>query len=376
MNSIFDIAQSLDPDAAEPYLRAHGWELAHQGELGNRWRLRTDATVRNVAVPLPLLDDDDRGRMFVSVLMTLAEIEQRDPKLIARDLREAASDLVEFRIVAEPLENGEIPLKAAPELTGGAYAALQAAARSEFARRPHYAQGNLPAGVRRFVEAAKLVGTDKGSVILRVRPPAPDEPRQATIEGVDAPAPFERRVAQRLVEGVRAAKTAAHRDPAQVDLDGLDGDIEEGLSANLCDALVDLSGKRSGLDARVAVRVRWALTRPADEPATVVELDRGEIGRLPAVAAILKQIDPLPNSTVTGYVTRFHRELGGDVGEVWLNADLDGELRRVRVELERSDYELAMQAHSAEREVRVVGTLERAGHAREVTDPTSFSMAE
>jgi hypothetical protein len=72
--------------------------------------------------------------MLVAVLQTLAEIEDRSPLLIARDLREAGSDLIEFRLTAEPLRVGEMPLRAAPELTGGAYGALQAAARAELAR--------------------------------------------------------------------------------------------------------------------------------------------------------------------------------------------------------------------------------------------------
>jgi hypothetical protein len=374
MTDLFDLTQQLDMAAAEPYLRAHGWELAYQGDLGNRWRLRQDEDVRNVAVPLLRIDEVDRRRMLVAVLQTLAEIEDRSPLLIARDLREAGSDLIEFRLTAEPLRVGEMPLRAASELTGGAYGALQAAARAELARRPHYAQGTLPTPVRCFLDGATLAGTDRGSVILRVRPPLPPEPPQPSIDGLSGSAPFERRVAHRLIEGVRAAKAATHRDLATTELDILDDDIEDGLSANLCDALLDLAGTKAGLDARLAIRVRWALTRPVDEAATSVEVERGELGRLPEVAQILKQIDPRPNTTVLGPVTRFHREPGDQVGSVWMLADVEDKARTVRLQLERSDYELAMRAHSRDLEVRAVGTLERAGWTRELTDPSSFEV--
>jgi len=375
MSDVFDLAQQLDPSAAEPYLRAHGWELAHQGQVGNKWRLRSDRNVRNVAVPLRTADALDRHRMFVSVLRTLAEIEDRPPLLIARDLREAGSDLVEFRVIAEPLQHGEMPLRAASELTRGAYDALQSAARSEVSRRPHYGQGTLPTPVRAFMESATLAGTDAGSVILRVRPPIPDEPPQAALEGVAVSTPFERRVAERLLDGMRAAKTAAHRDfAATTTLDALDEDIEEGLSANLCIALLELAGTRSGLDARIAVRVRWALTRPAEEPATVVEIDRGELSRLDDVANVLTQMAPVPGKTITGVATRFQRQHGEETGFVWIQAELEGRVKTVRLQLDRSDYDTAWSAHSQDMEIRATGTLERAGRIRELTNPTNLEI--
>jgi len=107
MTDLTDLVERVDLAATEPYLRARGWELVSQGALGNRWRLRQDHHTRNVALPLPLLDDLDRQRMLISVLQTLADTEGRHAALIVQDMREASSDLVEFRIIAEPLTAGE-----------------------------------------------------------------------------------------------------------------------------------------------------------------------------------------------------------------------------------------------------------------------------
>lgn len=373
-DGILGLTEQLDPTAAEPYLRAHGWELQHQGSMGNRWRLREDGEIRNVAVPLRTLDGDDQSRMFVTVLQTLAEVERRSPFLVARDLREAASDLLEFRVIADSLEAGEMPLGAAPELTKGAYDTLLSVARAEFQRRPHYASGPAPAAVRSFVDQAKLTSTDRGSVILRVRAPKPEEPSQPTLDGMSTLEPFERRVAERLIQATRAAKTAAHRDPASEDPDIFDEDIEQGLSANLCDALLELAGQGSGLDARVAIRIRWALTRPLEEPESRVEVERGELAQLSSVAESLKLINPQPDTEVVGPVTRLSREPGDESGTVWLHADIDGKVRTVRLDLGRADYDLAMDAHRDDREVRAVGTLERAGRIRELTGTTAFEL--
>jgi hypothetical protein len=377
VSSLLDIASDIDLDSAEPYLRATGWELAHQGELGNRWRLRRHGRVRNIAMPLPILDADDRARMLAAALDVLVDVEHRDASVIARDLSHAHLDLLEFRLIAESLTEGEMPLRAAPELTSGAFDAVVAAARAEIARRPHFAQGALPSAVRAFVEDAVLAGTSRGSVILRVKPPTPPEPAEPTLEGMALPDPFERRAVMRLLDGVRAAKAATHQDFAAADEDAFDEAVEEGLSANLCDALLKLSGIKSGVDARVAVRVRWALTRrirPTDEPTAEIEVDQGELRQLGRVAELLKEIQPEPHTKVAGPVTMVRRAPGEDVGVAHILAEIGGKVRTVRMALDRPDYDVALHAHAHELEIQAVGTLERAGTASELVEPTEVSI--
>jgi hypothetical protein len=309
--------------------------------------------------------------MFASVLDVLADVERRDPLAIARDLSDAPYDLVEFRLIGEHLSHGEMPLRAAPELTRGAYEAVQAAARAELARRAHYAQGTLPTQVRAFVDKTVLAGTESGSVILRVRAPAAMPPKaQTEIDGVFES--FERRAVVRLMGGVTAAKTAAHRDLAAAGEDIFEEDIDDGLSANLCDALLKLSGASTGLDARIALRIRWALTRPGPSPASQVDVEQSEVGQLPRVAEILKQIEPSPDTTVTGPVVQIRRQPGDPEGVVIINADVDSRVRQVRMHLELSDYEAAADAHIKQQEIRATGTLERAGTTRELINPTGL----
>ena len=55
-------------------------------------------------------------------------------------------------------------------------------------------------------------------------------------------------------------------------------------------------------------------------------------------------------------------------------ADVDDKVRTVRLELDRPDYDRAIGAHKADLQIRAIGTLERAGTIRELTDPTSFAV--
>lgn len=312
--------------------------------------------------------------MLASALQTLSEVEQRSPDAVARDLREAAYDLVEFRLIADSLSNGEIPLNAAPELTKGALEAIQAAARAEIAPRAHYASGRLPTEVESFVSGAVLAGTERGSVILRVRGPATKPPRAPEIEGLSRFESFARRATRRLIAAVEAARTATHRDPATLDADILDQDVDEGLSSNLCDALYHLSGAKSGLHARIDLRVRWSLTEPVGPPSSEVMVDRSEVAELDRVAQILKAIKPIPHATVRGPVIQIRHEPGGPEGAVLINAEVENKVRTVRMYLDQADWKVAAQAHIQEREVRATGTLERAGTMRELTKPTGIGI--
>jgi hypothetical protein len=348
--------------------------------MGDRWQLRLDDTVRNIAVPHPDLDGQDRSLMMSSALRVLEEIERRPAQSIVRDLRDGDSDMVSFRISSTDLSQGDIPLHAAPEMLQGALDAITSAGRAEVERRAYYGGGPLPSQVRSFIESARVTPSEKGSVILNVRSHVePGALAQTSLlpdaHRPTAEVPFERRALWRLLKGVRAAKTAVHREAASLSLqDAFDEDIEAGLNANLCDALTHLAGDQAALEARVMVGVRWSLFVPSDEPETKVEVARPELDTLTEVAAALRAIRPLRNRTLSGYVRNLDREPGQQHGTVRLVADLDGRSAVIRLHLEASDYQTAIEAHEANRELEFFGTLEKAGKIWEVTTPSRVTL--
>lgn len=377
-----DLLSEIDTRAAAAYLRLHGWHLTREGELGDRWQFQDEDRVRNVAVPHPDLDDRDRSLMLSTVLSVLEEIEQRPSGLIVGDLRDADSDIVMFRVVAPQLSDGDIPLQAAPEMLQGARDAIASAGRAEIQRRAFFGGGQMPSTVKTFVDRARVAPSEKGSVILKIRSKVEAGALAQTsfvseAERPPSDVPFERRALWRLLWGVRAAKTAVHRDLASLGLpDVLDDDIEAGLNANLCDALTQLAGDASELEARVSVGVRWSLFVPSDEPETRVDIGRGELDALADVAATLRSITPLRDITVRGYVRSLDREPGHQDGWVRIVADIEGRSSVVRVHLEESDYRTAIHAHDGNHELEFVGTLEKAGKMWEVTAPQSVALID
>jgi hypothetical protein len=371
----------ISPLAAAAYLRQQGWHLDRAGELGDRWKLRLEDQVRNVAIPHPDLDDQDRSLMLSSVLRVLEETEQRPAATILRDLRDGDSDILMFRVAAPDLVDGNMPLQAAPEMLQGALEAISSAGRAEVQRRPYYGGGQLPAQVKTFVDQARVAPSDKGSVILNIRSKVDPELMAQTslMPEAERPAsdvPFERRAVWRLLHGVRAAKTAVHRDLAsRASVDAFDDDIEAGLNANLCDALTHLAGDESELKASVTVSVRWSLFVPSDEPRTNIEVGRNELDALNEVADTLRTIRPLEDRSLTGHVRNLDREPGQLDGTVRVVTDLDGRLAVVKLHLAESDYRTAIRAHDANLPLQFFGTLEKAGRIWEVASPERVELA-
>ena len=118
----------------------------------------------------------------------------------------------------------------------------------------------------------------------------------------DRNAPIERRMTQRLVEAVTAARQATERAAA-----GDDGAFEEtvasGVSANLCEALVRIIEPFPTLD----VGVSWARTRPVAATGTVARFGRADAALLREAARSLRERAPRPEVRLHGFVRLLKR---------------------------------------------------------------------
>ncbi|MDQ3669127.1 MAG: hypothetical protein M3377_02435 [Actinomycetota bacterium] len=384
MSPLQDDLAAVSPEAAAAYLTVAGWERTNRGELGERWRYAGGARVRNVALPGEQLDQADRATMLARVLRVLEEVESRPLERIAADLRDADRDVVRFRVVAPGLTRGELPLTSAPEMLAGAREALRAAGRAEVGPRAFYSGGQVPTPVLNLLDGARVGPTEAGSVIVNVLSKLElttrDHAQGALVSEAERPpveVPFARRALRRLLSGVRAAKSASHRDATELDApDAFDDDIQDGLSANLCEALTDLATKDDAgeLDAQVTVDVRWALSYPSDEPRTLLEMTTPELKTMNGIATRLRNITPIVDQQLSGYVRELSREPGQDDGMVRVSADIEGRLAVVKLHLAAPDYDTALRAHGENREIEFTGTLEKAGKIWEITAPTAITI--
>ncbi|WP_320671553.1 hypothetical protein [Patulibacter defluvii] len=375
---------TVDPQDLAAYLHATGWRRVATADVGTHWRFDEGGSSRNVAVPSRVLDRDSQAATIWATLGVLEQIEKRPAASIAASLLDAARDVVRIRLVAPELQNGEIPVRVAPDLALGSRDALAFAARAEVRTSPVYPSGTLPSLVDSFLDHAKVGATEPGSVVLTVRADIDEAGPEGQLsflpEADRSPKsiPFERRALRRLVEAVGAAKSAVQRGLPEAALQetAYDDEIDKGLSANLCDALMRLSGPSLEVGADIELSVRWALSIPANEPSSKVRIASNEVRALKGVAEVLRKIQPLRNRIVTGQVREVAHAPEAPTGSAEMTAEMEGRALRVKVRLAGEDIPIAKEAHlrNETHELRVRGTLEKRGRLWEIEQPKDLAV--
>ena len=142
-----------------------------------------------------------------------------------------------------------------------------------------------------LVKRVRLGQTDQGSFVVTLLTPVVPPPMPALFpDPDDRNAPIERRMTRRLVEALTAARQAAER-AATGDEGAFSEEVGNGVSANLCEALVRIIEPFPTLDCGVS----WARTRPMRVPETVVEFGRADAALLREAARSLRDRAPRPD---------------------------------------------------------------------------------
>jgi hypothetical protein len=187
--------------------------------------------------------------------------------------------------------------------------------------------------------------------------------------------PLARRIATKLYTATQLdLLTADEVVYGRASLDDFANLGEDGISANLCEALFRMSGETT---KRYEVDFGWALGRPS-EPTAPLRFTEPTLEALEEAARRLRTISPEEDVSITGTVVRLHRETLLQAGEVTIvgivDLDNSNQLRRVWAELDTPEYERALQAHNEGQVVTLRGDLERIGNRYWLRRPNGFQV--
>ena len=211
----------------------------------------------------------------------------------------------------------------------------------------------------------RLGQTDHGSFVVTLLTPVVPPPMPALFpDAEDWNAPIERRMTVRLVEALTAVRQATERTAAG-DKEAFGDAVAQGVSANLCEALVRLVEPFPTLD----VGVSWAQTRPLAIASNVVRFGQADAALLREAARSLRDRAPRPDVDLYGFVRLLKRGEEDDDGIIGLATTIDGQRQSVKVVLERVDYERAIQAHHDRAPVVLKGDLDRMGQRWRLLNP-------
>lgn len=354
------------------FLRVEGWEPSDK----NAWHRDLDGDTFEVVVP-DRSSAPDYQRRLQELIDTTSAVTDEPPDRVLDRLLAVSDDVHYIGLQPAGLRPGIVPLLDVAAAARGAFDMIAASAAS--ADQPRLVHpSRLSERAANVAKAALLSLPKPGSFLLPIHlrlPPrlTPDEGDQVLFDDVDLP--IERRTSimcQRAVSTLYTIARAATMDDA-VDLSRFEQHASDGLSANLCEALVKISGPNR---SPFYVDFAWAIERPHPRSGAVLAFDSAMIEIIEVAARGIRQSTEEDGVAVSGFITRLHRESQLGPGDVTIAGSTDDPdvLHKYHVNLAESDYEDAINAHQRGLPVMVSGAVRRVGNRRQLVNHTGLHL--
>ncbi|MBR8223700.1 hypothetical protein [Burkholderia ambifaria] len=351
----------------QDYLVATGWtNSGPYGKFALIWH-RADRDDAQVLLPTSEEAVDFWDRMADAV-ESLARVEQRSITEVIEALSGHFGDTIRIRVIHDDVEVGTIPAIDGVALNEQALALLTAASMSYLTKR-HYHQ-RPTALTNAFLETLRLGQTERGSYVVNLFAALPPSPiGQPPLDGV----PMTNNVITNLTSGLKALTRAIGVKGKQKDVHkALDEAVSEGASANMCDALVGLSGSQRTRDFEVLITA----SRPGGyvPPPVTFKFSKEKVERLAKASEYYRRDYTAKSKVVQGYIKRLDRPHGEEHGSIWVAAQVDGVEKLVEIDLGPVDYKNAIAAHLADEEVQCSGDVLIKARSAVLLTPTRFKV--
>jgi hypothetical protein len=187
-------------------------------------------------------------------------------------------------------------------------------------------------------------------------------------DGVPIPS-FTRQVMTTLARSLTYVREQTIADEARTTFEVA---VEGGLRLPVVQALREI-GSAEGLQS-VDMSFEWAAAEPVrGDPPTHVTIDREVLDALPTVEARLTQATRPARVTLVGPVSELRRpdedSDSEEFGEIVVQAEVEGRIRRVTIPLTEADYDWAIRAHRAKLPFTATGQLGKRGNSWRLDEP-------
>ncbi|NNM60730.1 MAG: hypothetical protein HKM03_01015 [Steroidobacteraceae bacterium] len=369
-----DTLRGLKPLEVVQYLRAKGWQ--QEGDLGSKATLWVTGGDTDDEIILPMRRElGDFDLRMSEVLRTLEKVEARSQLDILRDLQAASSDLIRIRAPTGNTADGTIPIEAAVTFVERARDLMLAAACAAIDKRSYFAT-RKPSQATDYLDQVRMGQTERGSFVLTILSPVTPLLKPAdtgSLFPAEPPEPFERSVTRTLALSLAAVRAAADMAAAQGNPKAFIDAVGQGVSANLCEALVGLAqiSPSDGLD----IGISWSPNRAiaASTPQRVT-LPADTIPLLKEAARLFRETGPVEDFELQGGVVGLSRPEGTAIGRVTVAGFIEGRARKVLLDLVEPDYTTAIRAHEEEAIVLCTGELVKEGRSFRLQNPRRFRM--
>lgn len=365
-----EIILSLRPNQMSAYLASQGWrEDGAIGESAAVWH-RTEDENYDFEIILPLKYDlKDYVQRSYDLISVLAKFENRSLRDVVDDLINFHADVVKIRVVHDDVENGSIPLNDGVLLIEKAKELLISVAKSTFSKRRHFT-GGASKEIMDFVETFRLGQTEVGSYIVNLIMPIDRMPIE---QGDMVEVSLTRNVTHTLARSLTAIeKSMVSYRESQSD-QSFESAVEQGVSANLCDALVGLTGEKQSRNVNISILLSRTDGQYQDIPLQH-SFNSYDVEYLKRASDYYKEKYTIHNYIVCGYVTGLKHEENADAGGVIVASVVNGREKHITFALPTMEYWQAHKAHGENNIIQCSGDLNVSPRSATLINVTGFSV--
>ncbi len=351
------------------YLELRDWfEDGKIRGVATIWHRQDDL---NAEVVLPSLTAKDHEQRLKEAVTAIADAENRPVHQVEDDVARILANVVSVRVIHPDTRDGTIPINDGVLLIQNTKELLLSAALALRAKRKQFI-GKVAADAREYMETLLLGQTEIGSYVVNVIAPINDEPKgdDQTAEQI----PLAQAVTHSLVAGLDALEKASSEFEIKQNLRVFDHAIQGGVSANMCDALLGLSGINR--NRSFEIKVAFQAGRLFETEPRTFTFDSIQVETLTKASAYYKEDYLLETRDITGFVKNLSRPLGAELGTVTIQCKVDDIDRLVKADLEGDDYHNAVRAHDEQSYVRVSGDVHIMSRSARLLRPHDFMILD
>lgn len=290
----------------------------------------------------------DYQERIEELIITLSNFHKKNIIDIINQIDLQIIDKIKIQVKYEDVNDGTIPITDGLKLFNNVKELLISAALATFKKRKYFSNYR-PNEINEYIDSLKLGQTEVGSYVVNVYSPIQLQANQLFESET-----YSRKVIKLLSQSLKSLKNASDNYKINKKVEIFDNSIDNGVSANLCDAIAEISGERRKRDINFEISY---LSLKNEKKVEKIEIKSNEMEIIETASEYFKQDVLLENHSIVGYVTKLIRDENHNEGNIILKCKINNINKNVKISLNEQDYELAIEAHEKQLELECIGNL-------------------
>lgn len=300
---------------------------------------------------------------------SIAEFESRKPLQVLKDIDGFFSDSVRIRVVHTDVEEGTIPINDGVLLIEKLRDLLAATTLSAFNKRSHFT-GKRNSEVRNHIKQLRLGQTEVGSFVVNLIAPISES---SDVQFNQDNMSVTRAVTNNLSRSLVALENGIRSYQKNGSLFEFESIVQNGVSANLCDALVGLSGAAKSRAFTISIRLAGAEVDHQELPKRFEFLPE-QVPTLEIASAFFKGNYIISSYEAFGFVSKMTHLPNDDFGEITVRSSVRMVEKNVTIQLSMEDYWEAVHAHEKSQLVSCQGSLHVTAKSANLLESNHFKV--